>query len=52
MGLDLIRAGKADIVVAGGAEAAIHPMPIAGVRLHAGPLRRNDDPSTPPAPTT
>ena len=28
--LDMIRAGRADVVVAGGSEAAIHPLPIAG----------------------
>jgi len=30
LALDLLRAGRADVVVAGGAEAAIHPLPIAG----------------------
>src|SRR5690242_7179689 len=29
-GIDLIRWGRADVVVAGGAEACIHPMPMAG----------------------
>jgi len=28
-GLDLIRAGRADVVVCGGAEAVIHPLPLA-----------------------
>jgi 3-oxoacyl-[acyl-carrier-protein] synthase II len=30
LGLDLIRAGRADVVVCGGAEAAIHALPLAG----------------------
>ena len=32
----MIRSGRADVVVAGGTEAAIHPLPIAGVRRDAG----------------
>ena len=36
MALDMIRAGRADMVVAGGSEAVIHPLPIAGVRDDAG----------------
>lgn len=44
LGLELIRAGKADIVVAGGAEAAIHPMPIAAFSSMQALSRRNDDP--------
>jgi 3-oxoacyl-[acyl-carrier-protein] synthase II len=30
LGLDLLRAGRADVVVAGGSEAAIHALPLAG----------------------
>jgi 3-oxoacyl-[acyl-carrier-protein] synthase II len=30
LGLDIIRAGRADVVVCGGAEAAIHALPLAG----------------------
>jgi 3-oxoacyl-[acyl-carrier-protein] synthase II len=44
MGLDLIRSGKADVVVCGGAEAAIHPMPIAAFASMQALSRRNDDP--------
>ncbi|MDQ0849809.1 3-oxoacyl-[acyl-carrier-protein] synthase II [Arthrobacter sp. B3I9] len=44
MGLDLIRSGKADVVVCGGAEAAIHPMPIAAFASMQALSRRNDEP--------
>ncbi|WP_336714989.1 beta-ketoacyl-ACP synthase II [Arthrobacter sp. USHLN218] len=44
MGIDLIRAGKADVVMTGGAEAAIHPMPIAAFSAMQALSRRNDDP--------
>jgi 3-oxoacyl-[acyl-carrier-protein] synthase II len=43
-GLELIRSGKADIVMAGGAEAAIHPLPIAAFSSMQALSRRNDDP--------
>ncbi|GAB3260656.1 beta-ketoacyl-[acyl-carrier-protein] synthase family protein [Arthrobacter pigmenti] len=43
-GLDLIRSGRADVVVAGGAEAAIHPMPLAAFNSMQALSRRNDDP--------
>ena len=36
--LDMIRTGRADVVVAGGTEAAIHPLPHRGVRGDAGPV--------------
>lgn len=42
--LDLIRAGRADVVVAGGAEAAVNPLPIAGFASAGALSRRNDDP--------
>jgi 3-oxoacyl-[acyl-carrier-protein] synthase II len=45
LGLDLIRSGKADVVVCGGAEAAIHPMPIAAFASMQALSRRNDDPA-------
>ena len=43
-GLDMIRAGRADIVVAGGTEACIHPLPIAGFAAMMALSRRNDEP--------
>ena len=44
LGLDLIRAGRADVVVAGGTEAVIHPLPIAGFASMRALSTRNDDP--------
>jgi 3-oxoacyl-[acyl-carrier-protein] synthase II len=43
-GLDMIRAGRADVVVAGGVEAVIHPLPIAGFASMRAMSTRNDDP--------
>ncbi len=43
-GLELIRSGKADIVMCGGAEAAIHPMPMAAFSSMQALSKRNDDP--------
>jgi 3-oxoacyl-[acyl-carrier-protein] synthase II len=43
-GLDMIRAGRADVVVAGGTEAVIHPLPIAGFAAMRAMSTRNDDP--------
>lgn len=40
-----IRSGEADIVVAGGAEAAIHPLPIASFAAMQALSKRNDDPT-------
>lgn len=40
-----IQTGEADVVVAGGAEAAIHPMPIAAFAAMHALSRRNDDPA-------
>jgi len=42
--IDMIRSGRADIVVAGGTEAAMHPMPIAGFAAMKALSTRNDDP--------
>ena len=41
----MIRDGRADIVVAGGTEAAIHPLPIAGFAAMQALSTRNDDPA-------
>jgi 3-oxoacyl-[acyl-carrier-protein] synthase II len=45
-GVDMIRSGRADIVVAGGTEAAIHALPIAGFAAMQALSTRNDDPAT------
>ncbi|TWE12398.1 beta-ketoacyl-ACP synthase II [Rudaeicoccus suwonensis] len=45
MAADMIRAGRADIAIAGGSEAAIHPLPIAGFAAAQALSRRNDDPT-------
>lgn len=44
LGMELIRSGKADVVMAGGAEAAIHPLPLAAFSSMQALSRRNDDP--------
>ncbi len=44
LGLDIIRAGRADVVVAGGTEAVIHPLPIAGFAAMRAMSTRNDEP--------
>ncbi|HEY1156886.1 MAG TPA: beta-ketoacyl-[acyl-carrier-protein] synthase II [Arthrobacter sp.] len=44
LGLELIRSGKADVVMCGGAEAAIHPMPLAAFASMQALSRRNDEP--------
>ena len=43
-GLDIIRSGRADVVVAGGTEAVIHPLPIAGFASMRAMSTRNDEP--------
>ncbi|CAN7338147.1 beta-ketoacyl-ACP synthase II [Terrabacter sp. LjRoot27] len=43
--IDMIRTGRADIVVAGGTEAAVHPLPIAGFAAMQALSTRNDDPT-------
>ncbi|MET7835332.1 3-oxoacyl-[acyl-carrier-protein] synthase II [Micromonospora sediminicola] len=44
LGLDIIRAGRADVVVAGGTEAVIHPLPIAGFSSMRAMSTRNEEP--------
>jgi 3-oxoacyl-[acyl-carrier-protein] synthase II len=41
---EMIRSGRADIAVAGGTEAAVHPLPIAGFAAMQALSTRNDDP--------
>ncbi|WP_430592844.1 beta-ketoacyl-ACP synthase II [Humidisolicoccus flavus] len=41
-----IRRGYADVVIAGGSEAAIHPLPIASFAAMQALSKRNDDPAT------
>ena len=43
-GVEMIRSGRADVVIAGGTEAAIHPMPIAAFAASRTLSTRNDDP--------
>lgn len=44
--LDMIRSGRADVVVAGGTEAATHALPIAGFAAMQALSTRNDSPET------
>ncbi|EFC82468.1 beta-ketoacyl-ACP synthase II [Parafrankia sp. EUN1f] len=46
LALDIIRAGRADIVIAGGTEAAIAALPIAGFAQMQALSKRNDAPET------
>ncbi|MFB2581899.1 beta-ketoacyl synthase [Herbiconiux sp. P15] len=41
-----LQAGYADIIIAGGSEAAIHPLPIAAFASMQALSKRNDDPAT------
>ncbi len=41
----MIRDGRADVVVAGGTEAAIHPLPVSGFAAMHALSTRNDDPT-------
>jgi 3-oxoacyl-[acyl-carrier-protein] synthase II len=42
--VDMIRSGRADMVAAGGTEAAIHPLPLAGFAAMQALSTRNDEP--------
>jgi 3-oxoacyl-[acyl-carrier-protein] synthase II len=44
-GVEMIRSGRADIVIAGGTEAAIHPLPLASFAKMQALSTRNDDPA-------
>ena len=46
MAIDMIRSGRADIVVAGGTEAVVHPLPVAAFAAMMALSTRNDDPAT------
>ncbi|WP_214108850.1 beta-ketoacyl-ACP synthase II [Acrocarpospora catenulata] len=43
-GIDMIRSGRVDVVVAGGTEAAIHPLNIASFSAMRAMSTRNDEP--------
>lgn len=43
-GADMLRLGRADVVVVGGTEAVIHPLPLAAFGQMQALSRRNDDP--------
>ncbi|PHP52182.1 beta-ketoacyl-[acyl-carrier-protein] synthase family protein [Actinomyces ruminis] len=45
-GTDLIALGRADVVVAGGTDAALHPMVVAAFAAMRALSTRNDDPAT------
>lgn len=45
MALDMIRSGRADVVVCGGAEAVIHPLPIAAFAAMRALSTRHDAPA-------
>jgi 3-oxoacyl-[acyl-carrier-protein] synthase II len=44
MGLDIIRSGRADVVVCGGAEAVIHPLPMAAFAAMRALSSNHDEP--------
>jgi len=43
-GYEIIRSGRADVVLAGGTEAVIHPLPLAGFASMRAMSTRNDEP--------
>ena len=43
--LELLRSGRADVVVAGGAEACVHPLPLAGFAQMRALSARHDEPA-------
>ncbi|MFC5379964.1 beta-ketoacyl-ACP synthase II [Aquipuribacter nitratireducens] len=46
MGLEMIRSGRADVVVCGGTEAVVHPLPVAAFAAMQALSTRNDTPET------
>ncbi|MQA85601.1 MAG: beta-ketoacyl-ACP synthase II [Streptosporangiales bacterium] len=44
VGLEMIRSGRADVVIAGGTEAAIHPLNMSAFATMMALSRRNDEP--------
>ena len=44
-GVEMIRSGRADVVIAGGTEATVHPMPISAFAASRTLSLRNDDPA-------
>jgi len=44
LGIDMIRLGRADVVVVGGTEAAVHALPMAAFGQMMALSKRNDDP--------
>lgn len=44
LALDLLRSGRVDVVVAGGAEACVHPLPLAGFAQMRALSTRHDEP--------
>jgi len=44
LGVDMIRMGRADVVLVGGTEAAVHPLPMAAFGQMMALSKRNDDP--------
>ncbi len=44
LAMDILRLGRADVVLAGGTEAVIHPLPINAFAKMGALSRRNDDP--------
>ncbi len=45
LGIDLIRQGRADVVVCGGTEAAVHALPMAAFGQMMALSKRNEDPA-------
>lgn len=43
-GIDILRCGRADVVLVGGTEATIHPMPLAAFGQMQALSKRNDEP--------